>query len=69
MGKKAARAGAKVVERLVGERVWFPVQWEEATLDSVLTGSEDEVLAYIIRRDDGRVLTIDAQMRPIEEVL
>lgn len=60
---------ARDAEALVGSKVWFPVQWEEATLDSVLTGADDEVLAYVLRREDGSVITIDAQMRPIEEVL
>lgn len=60
---------ASNAEELVGSKVWFPVQWEEATLDSVLTGAGEEVLAYVLRRADGSVITIDAQMRPIEEVL
>jgi hypothetical protein len=51
----------------VGHRVWFPVEWEEATLDSVLTGGEGQVIAYVLKRDDGTILAIDAQMRTLED--
>lgn len=54
------------IQELVGQRVWFPIQWEEGTLDSFLMGSDGEVLAYVIRRDDGTIFAIDAQMRAIE---
>lgn len=51
---------------LIGQRVWFPTAWEEATLDSLLTGPRGEVMAYILKRDDGRFIAIDAQMRELE---
>lgn len=54
-------------DELVGQRVFFPIQWEEATLDSILTGGRGEVLAYVLRRDNGEVVAIDAQMRSLEE--
>lgn len=57
---------AERAEELVGQPVHFPVQWERGVLDSVLSGPRGEVLAYIIRRADGSVLTIDNQMRPME---
>lgn len=53
-------------EALVGQRVWFPVAWEEATLDSILHGIRGNVIAYILKRDDGRFIAIDSQMRELE---
>lgn len=52
---------------LVGQRVFFPVKWEEATLDSVLTGPRGDVLAYVLLRDNGEKVAIDAQMRRLED--
>lgn len=52
-------------EELVGLRVWFPVEWEEGTLDSFLTGADGEILCYVIRRDNGRLFTVDMQMREV----
>jgi len=54
-------------ESLIGQRVWFPSEWEEGTMDSYLMGSDGEVIAYIIRRDDGRIIAIDAQMRELDD--
>lgn len=51
---------------LVGQKVWFPVQWEQAEVDSILTGTDNEVIAYILRRDNGQLVAIDVQMREIE---
>jgi hypothetical protein len=51
---------------LVGQKVWFPVEWEQAEVDSVLTGIDNEVIAYILRRDNGQLVAIDVQMREIE---
>jgi hypothetical protein len=51
---------------LVGKKVWFPVEWEQAEVDSILTGIENEVIAYILRRDNGQIVAIDVQMREIE---
>lgn len=51
---------------LVGQKVWFPVQWEQAEVDSILTGNDNEVIAYILRRDSGQLVAIDVQMREIE---
>lgn len=62
-----AQSQTEQAEELVGQRVFFPTQWEEATLDSILTGARGEVIAYVIRRDTGEVIGIDAQMRPYEE--
>lgn len=53
-------------EDLIGKRVWFPIQWEQAEVDSVLTGGANDVIAYILRRDDGTLIAIDVQMREIE---
>lgn len=53
-------------EALIGQRVWFPVEWEEATLDSVLRGIRGEIIAYILKRDDGQFIAIDNQMRELE---
>jgi hypothetical protein len=51
---------------LVGQKVWFPVQWEQAEVDSILTGTDDDVIAYILRRENGQLVAIDVQMREIE---
>jgi len=51
---------------LIGKKVWFPVEWEEAEVDSILTGHGDDVIAYILRRKDGTLVAIDMQMREIE---
>lgn len=53
-------------EPLIGQRVWYPVEWEEATLDSVLHGVRGEIIAYILKRDNGRFIAIDNQMRELE---
>lgn len=53
-------------DHLIGERVWFPVEWEEATLDSILEGARGEVIAYVLRRDNGTLIAIDSQMREME---
>lgn len=53
-------------DELIGKRVWFPVEWEQAEVDSILTGPKDDVIAYILRRDDGTLVCIDMQMREIE---
>ena len=57
---------AERAEALIGQPIHFPVQWERGTLDSVLSGPMGEVLAYVIRRADGTIYTIDNQMRPME---
>lgn len=51
---------------LVGKKVWFPSEWEQAEVDSILTGPNDEVIAYILRREDGRIFALDMQMRELE---
>lgn len=52
-------------EEMVGQRVWFPVEWEQGTLDSFLTGPDGEILCYVIRRDNGMLFTLDMQMREV----
>lgn len=53
-------------EDLIGKKVWFPSEWEQAEIDSILTGSNNEVIAYILKREDGTLIAIDMQMREIE---
>ena len=53
-------------DHLIGQRVWFPVEWEEAELDSILEGANGEVIAYVLRRDDGTLVAIDSQMRQFD---
>lgn len=53
-------------DELIGKKVWFPTEWEEAEVDSILTGHGDDVIAYILRRKDGTLVAIDMQMREIE---
>jgi len=55
------------MDDMIGRRVWFPVEWEQGTLDSILVGNDREVIAYIIRRDDGRIFALDMQSRELED--
>ena len=49
-------------EELIGQRVWFPSAWEQGEIYSVLHGDGGSVLAYVIRKDDGKLVTIDMQV-------
>jgi hypothetical protein len=46
----------------IGQRVFFPSQWNSGILDSVLHDSQNNVIAYIIRLDDGKKVAIDIQI-------
>jgi len=46
----------------MGERVFFPSQWDSGILDSVLYDTHDHVMAYIIKLDDGKKVAIDMQL-------
>ncbi len=46
----------------IGTAVWFPSQWECGTIDSVLTGAHNEVLAYIVMKADGTKVAVDMQV-------
>jgi hypothetical protein len=45
-----------------GERVFFPSQWDSGILDSVLYDTRNQVIAYIIKLDDGKKVAIDMQL-------
>jgi len=45
-----------------GKRVFFPSQWDSGIMDSVLYDANDNVLAYIIKLDDGKKVAIDMQV-------
>lgn len=51
---------------LVGQKVWFPIDWEQATIDSVLTGGNNEIIAFILLRNDGNLVAIDMQTSKIK---
>ena len=52
----------------IGERVFFPSQWDSGILDSVLCDTNDHVIAYIIMLDDGKKVAIDVQLvEPLDE--
>lgn len=46
----------------IGERVWFPSQWDTGILDSILHDTKGNVIAYIIRLDDGKKVALDMQV-------
>jgi hypothetical protein len=46
----------------IGQRVFFPSQWNSGILDSVLHDTQNHVIAYIIRLDDGKKVAIDVQI-------
>ena len=46
----------------VGQRVFFPSHWDSGILDSVLYDTQDNVIAYIIKTDDGKKVAIDMQV-------
>jgi hypothetical protein len=51
-----------------GERVFFPSQWDSGILDSVLYDTNNHVIAYIIKLDDGKKVAIDMQLvEPLDE--
>ena len=44
------------------QRVVCPSQWSSGILDSVLHDTQNHVIAYIIRLDDGKKVAIDMQI-------
>lgn len=46
----------------IGERVWFPSQWDTGVLDSILQDTKGHVIAYVIRLDDGKKVALDMQI-------
>lgn len=48
-------------DEIIGKRVWFPKEWEEGTVDSILKDGNGQALAYIIRRDNGKLIAVDMQ--------
>jgi hypothetical protein len=51
----------------IGLRIWFPSKWECGTLDSVLEGPNGNVIAYVIRKDDGTLTAVDMQVAEMDE--
>ena len=45
----------------IGTPVWFPSKWECGTVDSILSGPQGTVLAYVIKKEDGTKVAIDMQ--------
>jgi hypothetical protein len=45
-----------------GKRVFFPSQWDSGIMDSVLYDAHNNVIAYIIKMDDGKKVAIDMQV-------
>jgi hypothetical protein len=51
-----------------GKRVFFPSQWDSGIMDSVLYDAHENVIAYIIKLDDGKKVAIDMQIvEPLHE--
>jgi hypothetical protein len=46
----------------IGERVWFPSQWDTGVLDSILHDTHGQIIAYVIRLDDGKKFALDMQI-------
>jgi hypothetical protein len=46
----------------IGQRVFFPSQWDSGILDSVLHDTQNHVIAYIILLDNGKKVAIDMQI-------
>lgn len=46
----------------IGERVWFPSQWDTGVIDSILHDTSGHVIAYVIRLDDGKKVALDMQI-------
>lgn len=44
-----------------GALMMFPTQWETGRLDSVLTDSLGNLIAYILELDDGKKVAVDMQ--------
>ena len=44
----------------VGSEIWYPASWECGVVDSVLMG-DNQVIAIIVRREDGSRIAIDCQ--------
>jgi hypothetical protein len=51
----------------IGTRLWFPALWECGTLDSVLEGNNGQVIAFVIRKDDGTLTAVDMQVTEVDE--
>lgn len=45
-----------------GTLMMFPVKWEYGRLDSALTDSYGNVIAYIMELDDGSKVAVDMSM-------
>lgn len=48
-----------------GTLMMFPVQWEYGTLDSALTDSYGNVIAYIMELEDGSKVAVDMSMAEV----
>ena len=46
----------------VGTAMMFPVQWAYGHLDSMLTDSYGNVIAYIMKLEDGSKVAVDVQV-------
>jgi hypothetical protein len=52
----------------IGQRVFFPSQWDSGILDSILHDTQNHVIAYIIRLDNGKKVAIDMQIvEPLDD--
>jgi hypothetical protein len=52
----------------IGQRVFFPSQWNSGILDSVLHDTHNHVIAYIIKLDDGKKVAVDMQIvEPLDD--
>lgn len=46
----------------IGERVWFPSEWDTGILDSILHDANGNVIAYVILLDNGKKVALDMQI-------
>lgn len=46
----------------IGERVWFPSQWDTGILDSILHDTSGGIIAYVILLENGKKVALDMQV-------
>lgn len=54
-------------ELKIGTRVWFPAKWECGQVDSILSGENGKVIAYVIAKDNGEKVAVDMQLAEAED--
>jgi ABC-type cobalt transport system substrate-binding protein len=45
----------------IGKPIWFPTNWERGEVDSVLRSKHGQIVAVIVRRADGQLISVDMQ--------